>query len=157
MMERKMVMKKRMMEPERLEQFLGEHRVAALAVNGDEGWPYVVPVHYLYWKGSVYFHSAKMGYKMDAIQRDDRVCLTIIGDNRVVKEQFTATFESAVIEGRAQLVEDDAERLEVLRAMIENWCGEFDAAGQAMIDRTIGRTAVVRIQVEKKTGKAYLG
>ena len=156
-MERNMVMKKRKMDEEKLEQFLHGHRIATLAVNGDEGWPYAVPVHYLYHQGYLYFHSAKFGYKMDAIARDGRVCLTIIGDTQVLKEKFTATFESAVVEGRAQLVEDDAERLEVLKAMIESWCGTFDAAGQDMIDRTIGRTAVVRVEVERKTGKAYLG
>lgn len=156
-MERKMHFINRLMKKEDAEALLQNNRIASLAVNGDEGKPYVVPVHYIYDNGAVYFHSAKYGYKMDALAKDNRVCLTVIGENHVINEKFTAAFESVVIEGHAEFVEDPAERQYLAQEMIRRWTGGFNEAGQTMIDKTIGRTAFVRICIDAMTGKVYRG
>ena len=45
----------------------GTHGVLALA--GDDGYPYAVPLSYLYADGKLVFHCAKAGHKMDAVAR----------------------------------------------------------------------------------------
>ncbi|MBE6898965.1 MAG: 5-nitroimidazole antibiotic resistance protein, partial [Ruminococcaceae bacterium] len=37
-----------------------------LAVLGDEGYPYTVPLSYVYREGKLYFHCASEGHKLDA-------------------------------------------------------------------------------------------
>ena len=43
-------------------------RRGVLAVNGDDGYPYAVPVNYFYDSdaGKIYFHGARVGHKVDA-------------------------------------------------------------------------------------------
>ncbi len=156
-MERKMHFSNRKMSMEDVETLLLNNKIASLAVNGDDGKPYVIPIHYIYDKGALYFHSAKYGYKMDALAKDNRVCLTIMGETHVINEKFTAAFESVVIEGHAEFVEDPSERQYLAEEMIRRWTGGFTEAGQAMIDKTIKRTAFVRICIDAMTGKAYHG
>ena len=43
-----------------------------LALTGDGGYPYAVPLSYVYSDGAIYFHSAVQGHKVDAIRRDSR-------------------------------------------------------------------------------------
>ena len=43
-----------------------------LALTGDDGYPYAVPLSYVYADGCLYFHSAVEGHKIDAIRRDGR-------------------------------------------------------------------------------------
>ncbi len=156
-MERKMFFANRKMEKKDAEELLRNNKIASLAVIGDDGHPYVVPIHYIYDNGAIYFHSAKYGYKMDAIDRDPRVCLSVMGETEILKEKFTATFESLVVDGIAEYVEDPAERERVLKEMIIRWIGEFNDAATEMIDKTIGRTAVIRVKITSLSGKVYRG
>ena len=44
-----------------------------LAVSGDDGYPYAVPLNYVYDDGCLYFHSANVGHKIDAIRENPKV------------------------------------------------------------------------------------
>ena len=53
-------------------------QTGVLAVSGDEGYPYAVPVSYVYLDDTIFFHSATTGHKIDAIKRDSRVSFCVI-------------------------------------------------------------------------------
>ncbi|WP_394697800.1 pyridoxamine 5'-phosphate oxidase family protein [uncultured Methanomethylovorans sp.] len=44
-----------------------------LACLDDDGYPYAVPLSYIYFNGIIYFHSAKVGHKIDAITEKQKV------------------------------------------------------------------------------------
>ena len=43
-----------------------------LAVNGDDGYPFAIPVNYFYdqEQDKIYFHGAKSGHKVDALKKE---------------------------------------------------------------------------------------
>ena len=45
-----------------------------LALMGDHEYPYTVSISYVY-DGKIYFHSAKTGHKLDAIQKYKKASL----------------------------------------------------------------------------------
>lgn len=55
-------------------QLLQSSRRGVLAVNGDDGYPYAIPINYLYDDEAqrIYFHGAKIGHKVDALRASDR-------------------------------------------------------------------------------------
>ena len=63
-------------------EILRSARRGVLAVNGDGGYPYAIPINYLYDEeaGKIYFHGAKAGHKADSINKCDKVCFTAYGD-----------------------------------------------------------------------------
>ena len=54
-------------------------RRGVLAVNGDNGYPYALPLNYIYDEKSntIIFHGARAGHKLDSIKACDKVCFTV--------------------------------------------------------------------------------
>lgn len=103
---------------EEAKKLLHEARRGVLAVNGDDGYPYAVPVNYLYdeEKQEIIFHGSKVGHKVDSLKKCDKVCFTVYGDETVETEEAWAPFlKSAVVFGRCHLVEDTDETLRLCK------------------------------------------
>ena len=56
----------------------------ALACIGDKGYPYSVPLNYVYFDDKVYFHSAKEGHKIDAIIKNPKVSFSVTDEDTIV-------------------------------------------------------------------------
>ena len=153
-MERKMHKIKRQMTDEAAKAAFVQGHHGTLSVNGDDGYPYAVPVNYVYVDGKIYVHYAKVGYKIDCIQRDSKVCFSAILDAQVVPKMVTARFTSVVAFGRASIIEDEDERYMALKTFVDRLCGPTAIPeGMAFLEKTIARTAIIRIDVEQLTGK----
>ena len=101
------------------ERILTEGKSGVLAVAGDEGYPYAVPMSYAYQNGNLYFHSALSGHKLDAIAREEKVSFCVVAQDSVVPEKFTTRYQSAIAFGRACIVTDSEEKRQALMALVE--------------------------------------
>jgi nitroimidazol reductase NimA-like FMN-containing flavoprotein (pyridoxamine 5'-phosphate oxidase superfamily) len=127
-----------------------------LALHGDDGYPYAVPLSYAYEDGKLFFHSAVAGHKLDALGRGDKASFCVIAADDIVPEKFTTYFRSAVAFGRARVVTDDAEKRHGLMLLAEKYSPDhLDAAG-AEIDGDWKRVAVIVLAIEHLTGKASI-
>ncbi len=138
-------------------EFLRQQAVGRLGLIADTG-PYVVPLNYLVLGESIYFHSAREGLKMEAIQRCPQVCFLVdqfMGVSRAVRAcDFSACYRSVIVRGRAHLLEDVEEKTRILNALTHKYAEDQDfkpaAAAAAM------PTAVVKIRVDSISGKQLL-
>ena len=80
---REMRRKKQSLPAEECVDILRRMLHGTLALLGDEGYPYAVPVSYVYADGKIYFHSALAGHKVDAIARDGRVSFSVVEQDDV--------------------------------------------------------------------------
>lgn len=89
-------------------KILKEGRRGILAVNGDDGYPYAIPVNYYYDDEAqkVFFHGARVGHKVDALLMCDKVCFTVLGTEEVREEKWAPYLKSAVVFGRCHLMKD---------------------------------------------------
>jgi uncharacterized protein len=125
-----------------------------LAVTGDEGYPYAVPLNYTYHNGKVVFHCARKGHKIDAIARSDKVTFCVVGRDRVVPRAFATNYQSVIVFGRARVVQDDEERREALEALVRKYSLSYLEEGKEEIERDLAAVCVVEIAIEHMTGKA---
>ena len=88
------------------EKILKTATAGVLAVTGDGGYPYAVPLSYVYAEGRLYFHCAGSGHKLDAISADDRVSFCVIDRDEIHPEKFTTFFRSVILFGTARELED---------------------------------------------------
>ena len=127
---------------------------AALATVNEDGTPYCMTVSPVVVGGAVYFHCAPVGKKLDNITRCSKVCISCVQNTRLVPEQFTTNYESAVATGVCEVITDDNEKIMALRAICEKYAmsnmSEFDSA----IKKSLSRTTVCKITIEQLTGKA---
>ena len=129
--------------------------VGRLAVTTEDG-PYIIPVNYLFFEGSIYFHSGLSGRKMEALQADSRVCFLVdeVGP-QVLWEQgcgISQVYKSVVCFGKAEFVEGPLEKREILERMVQKYVPSSYPVSP-MTDQNVKRTAVVRIVIESMSGK----
>ena len=55
-----------------------------LAVLGEDGYPYAVPLSYVYDGRNIYFHSATQGHKLDNIREHPQASFCVIDRKSVV-------------------------------------------------------------------------
>jgi|WetSurMetagenome_2_1015567.scaffolds.fasta_scaffold105479_2 uncharacterized protein len=130
-----------------------EHGV--VATLGADGWPYAVPVNHVVSGDVLYFHCAVEGHKLKNIAHEERVCFCAVADARVLPAKLSSLYESAVVFGRAALVTDPAEKRRALELLAVRFCGALSPEAEEAIATSASRTAVVRIRLERITGKAH--
>ena len=119
-MVRPMRRKDRIMAEDDIQRVLNENSHGVLATISEDGTPYSVPVSYVYHKGSVYFHSASAGHKVDNIARDNNICFTVIGKVKMqAVPKSDAYFESVIIFGNAVRVTDFEEQLSSMTELMK--------------------------------------
>ena len=124
-----------------------------LALLGDGGYPYAVPISYVYHDGKLYFHSAMEGHKADAIRKCDKASFCVIEKDDVQPEKYTTFFRSVIAFGRIYIVEDEHEKLEVARMLGDRYNPNQDEALQKEIESGLSRMLAIRFDIEHLTGK----
>ena len=152
--------KKEILDRNLIIELLDTCHVGRLGTFGPDGYPMVKPVNFAYKEGSVYFHSARAGEKIDHISRDSRVCFEVDLPIALVKTRSTPCraeylYRSVIIKGRALVVEDDAERRLGLSLLMKKY--QPEGGYSDFLEDKMKITAVVRIDVEEMVGKEDLG
>ena len=125
-----------------------------LAVTGEDGAPYCVPLSPVRWDDHIYFHCALEGRKLDAMRSEPRVCMTFVGDAQVPAGRFTTYYESAVAFGRAGEVTEEGEMVEALRRLCLKYCPEEMELFGREVRRSLPRTGIWKISLDEVTGKS---
>lgn len=150
---RKMRRDKQLLAPEETVEILKACTSGVLAVHGDNGYPYAVPVSHAYDQGKLYFHSAKDGHKLDSIVKDEKVSFCVIQKDEVIPETFTTHFRSVIVFGRARVLTDADERMHAMRVISAKFSPQYPAEGQAEIERSWDRFNVIEVMIDHMTGK----
>lgn len=123
------------------------------------GMPYSVPLSLASVNGNTfYFHCATEGKKLDILRTNPHVCLTAVSKCKPTvgpkDGSFSLEYKSAIAFGRTEIVTDDAEKREALRAISQRFLPNHMDAFEAALERSMARTAVVRITlIEPPVGK----
>ncbi|MGM0395939.1 MAG: pyridoxamine 5'-phosphate oxidase family protein [Bacillota bacterium] len=123
-----------------------------LACIGDEGYPYAVPVSYVYYNDKIYFHSAKSGHKVDSIINNPKVSFAVVDEDTIVSEEYTSYFRSVVAFGKARIVEGE-EWFKAFEVLVEKYCGDRPAEEKHKEITGCKQSHIVAIDVEHITGK----
>jgi nitroimidazol reductase NimA-like FMN-containing flavoprotein (pyridoxamine 5'-phosphate oxidase superfamily) len=122
----------------------------------DDAQPYVVPMNYGYRDGRLYFHCAREGRKIDILRRNDRVCVVVDTDTRIVKGEapcrWTTKYRSVIGIGRARIIEDEKEKRDGLDVIMNQHGG----GGDGYDERSLQQALVIEVVLESMTGKQSL-
>ena len=124
-----------------------------LALLGDNGYPYAVPISYVYNDGHLYFHSAMNGHKIDAIKNCDKASFCVIDMDSVQPEKYTTFFRSVIAFGKIHVVEDEAEKLKAARLIGNRYNPNQEDALQKELEKSFTRMLALRFDIEHLTGK----
>lgn len=144
--------KQQLSEEECLEILSAEKR-GTLAVLGDEGYPYALPINFYFDSEDrcIYFHSARAGHKADAMAANDKVCFNV-HDQGVQREDWSYYVRSVILFGRASLVVDPVLSREKAKLFGMKYYPS-EAEVEQELERDFPRMALYRIAIEHMTGK----
>ena len=132
---------------------LKNSKSGVLAVSGDDGYPYTVPLNFVYADGKIYFHCAKNeGHKQENMRFSGKVSFTVVTKSDVISEKFTTGYESAVAFGIASKIVTDKEK--ALRLLVKKYSPDFINEGESYIKGGFERTDVFAVEIERLTAKA---
>lgn len=139
---------------EAAKQLLSSSRRGVLAVNGDDGYPFAIPVNYDYdeEQGKIWFHGAKAGQKVDALRRSDKVCFTVYGSEHYEPGDWAPYVQSVVVFGRCHLVEDAAVTEAQVRQLAMKYYPSAEEV-EAEIAKALKGVQLYEITIEHLTGK----
>lgn len=128
-------------------------KFAVVAAVLPSGAPYCVPMSLARVGYSLYFHCAVEGQKIDAFEHCAQVCVTFVDGVMPAEDQFTTAYESAIVNGKAVRIEDDAEKIAALRAICMRYTPSNMDNFETAIVRSLNRTDVWRIDIVSISGK----
>ena len=146
--------KKNALPIEQAKELLHCARRGVLAVNGDEGYPYAIPLNYLYEEEGqkIFFHSAKAGYKVDALNASDKVCFTVYGNEIIREEEWAPYVQSCVVFGRCHAIEDE----EMLKTALTQFARKY-YPNEEMVTESVEKdwraVSMFQIEIEHICGK----
>lgn len=151
---RTMRRKDRAIEGGACEEILRACADGVMACMGDDGYPYAVPLNYVYAGGKIICHSAREGHKIDALGRSDKVSFCVVGKHDVLAEEYSTAYQSVIVFGRARVVTDEDELVPLLDSLAAKYVTDGPEARLTYIRRFLRYTAVIEITPEHMTGKA---
>lgn len=131
--------------PERCQAILTESMVAHMAVISDDE-PYVSPISYVV-VGDALCLRTGAGRRVDAIRESPRVCV-----EAAEFDSSTGYWESVIVWGDAEFVEDDSEAEEIVMALLQKYRNAFDSPlnpGSPFPEAGI----VLRIPIDEMSGR----
>ena len=163
--------KEKQLTIEECTEILMKAEYGTLATMGSDGYPYAVPVNYVYHNGNIYFHCAIVGHKLDNIDNCSNVSFNVVTDVWVVPlipdektnesglrfNGFDTNFNSVILFGRAKEVSKE-EKMDGLRAFLKKFLNiekynKYRDAGIKYIEKSLKRTKLIKIEIVHMTGK----
>lgn len=98
---------KQLTEEECIEILKTETR-GVLSVNGDDGYPYGMPMNHFYNEadGCIYFHCGKIGHRVDALKNDPRASFCVYDHGHKNEGEWAFRVKSVIIFGKIEMLDD---------------------------------------------------
>ena len=143
---REMRRKRQALPQEGMDAVLQKGTSGVLAVSGDHGYPYAVPLSYVY--------DGKAGHKLDGIRRDAKASFCVIDQDQVVPEEYTTYFRSVIVFGQIHEITDDSEKWAAMETLAIKYAPNDTAARREQaIQREWKPLCVLKMDIDCMTGK----
>jgi nitroimidazol reductase NimA-like FMN-containing flavoprotein (pyridoxamine 5'-phosphate oxidase superfamily) len=124
-----------------------------LSTVDENGQPYGVPLNFVYKNNSIFFHCARVGHKLENMDRNPRVSFCVVGNTKVLPAEFATEYESAVAFGVASEVRGEIKHSALLW-LLEKYSSQFIEEGKSYIEKHNEATTVIKIEIDHISGKA---
>lgn len=152
-------------DPEKISEVLKRCTVGRLATIGIDGYPYITPLNYVFWQGSIYFHCARKGEKTDNLLRNPKVCFEVDIPLAYLSMEFEPPrppcqvhqfYHSVIIRGNAEIVEDLEEKVGALNALMASHEKRPDFAEITAETDGVAICSVVAVRIRSLSAKSDL-
>ena len=105
---RELVRKNKALPMEECIHILKTETRGVLSVLGDNDYPYGMPMNHWYNEadGNIYFHCGKVGHRLDALKKHDKVSFCTYDNGYRNEGEWALNVKSVIVFGRIEIVDD---------------------------------------------------
>jgi len=152
-MNREMHRNERKMTDEQILETIKSADYGILSVLCAEGFPYGVPVNYGYADGKFYIHhTVAQSLLSDCLQKNDKVCFTIVSRHDMDKEIFSTHYDSVIVFGSARIITESTEKIDAMMKMMYDLAPDKAEVAQEHC-KTDTRYIMIELTPSRMTGK----
>ena len=159
-------------DKEDIEGLLASSTYGVLGLIDDEGFPYTVPLNFVYHDGAIYAHGAitQNSKKIKSIKANNKASFTAVQEYSLLPSYFTGSelacpatqfFKSVFIRGNVELVSDADEKIASLSALMQKLQPEGHykpiTAANEEYAKELNATAVIKLAPNTLTAKFKFG
>lgn len=145
---------KQALAPQECIRILEKGASGVLALSGDDGYPYAIPISYVYNDSKLYFHSARNGHKIDAVRQCQKASFCVIEQDHIVPEKYTTFYRSVIAFGRIRILEEEAEIRDSIEMLAVKYHPVDTPEGRLQaINRDFNRLCMIELSIEHLSGK----
>ena len=125
-----------------------------LSVQGDDGYPYGMPMNHFYnaEDGCIYFHCGKVGHRLDALRRCDKVSFCVYDQGYRNEGEWAYNVKSVIAFGRMELIEDMEQIVRITRLLSLKFIQDEEHIRRE-IEQSAHRTQLMKLVPEHICGK----
>jgi len=150
---REMLRIKQALPQEECIRLLTELKRGVLSLNGDDGYPYGMPMNHFYCPedGKLYFHSALRGHKVDAMEKCAKASFCVYDEGYLNEGDWALNIKSVIVFGKIEKVEHER-AMEVCRLLSRKFTSD-EGYIDWEIDRSGAKTLCFALVPEHISGK----
>lgn len=156
-------------------EIIDKSKYGLVSMIEENDQPYGIPLSIIREENILYFHSAKDGKKVKIFEKNPKLSIAFIGQVQVpenfteeeldgivedeskavllISSVFTTEYESVVVKGKVELVEDEKEKIKVMKLICEKYTPTKMKYFNMAIKAGLKRTNVYKVKIEDITSK----
>lgn len=142
----------KMLTKDEMFEIMNTAEYGILSTVDENGFPYGVPVSFLYKDDNIYFHSALTGHKVDNMLFNNKVSFCVVKDVELIPDDFNTKFMSVISFGEVTEVAEE-EKQEIFVLFLEKFSKNYMATGMEYIKKANAKAKVYKIEIKHMTAK----
>ena len=151
---RELTRKNKQISKEECIRILKDEPRGVLSVLGDNDYPYGMPMNHFYNEedGKIYFHCGKMGHRLDALKKHDKVSFCVYDEGYRKEGEWALNIKSVVVFGRMRVV-NDLKKVVYISDKLSRKFTKDDAYIKEEIEKYASQTLLLELTPEHICGK----
>lgn len=133
---REMMRKKQQLSQEECISLLKSEMRGVLSVLGDDDYPYGMPMDHWYCEedGHLYFHGGRLGHKIDAMKRHDKVSFCVYDEGFRREGEWALNIKSVIVFGRIKFVTDQKRAMDATRQLSYKYTNDTEYIEREIVE-----------------------
>lgn len=149
-------MKQHQLTVQEISEVLENAQVGRIATLYENGYPYIVPIHFVIYEGKIYIHGLIKGQKISNLTRNDKVSFEVDEMIKIIPTtenscDTNTEFRSVIISGNAKMIEDIVFKKEILQKIVYKYTPQLSHLD--FPEKMIKATGIIEISIIEITGK----
>lgn len=152
---RELIRKNKKISDEECIHILTNEKRGVLSVNGDNGYPYGMPMNHFYnaEDGCIYFHCGKAGHRLDSLKANCKASFCVYDEGYKNNGEWALNIKSVIVFGKIEIIDDMKAICDISERLSRKFTDD-ESYIESEIKSFASKTILLKLTPEHICGKA---